>query len=40
LKTGNIPILYLFRFYQNLIPAYVIERLYWEQKGMTIMMVI
>ncbi|MBD2868784.1 MFS transporter [Paenibacillus arenilitoris] len=36
----NLRILYLFRFFSSLIPAYVIERLYWEERGMTIQMVI
>jgi MFS family permease len=32
--------LYAIRFFQSLIPAYVIERLFWEQRGMTIQMVV
>ncbi len=36
----NIWKLYAIRFCQNLIPAYVIERLFWEQRDMTIQMVI
>lgn len=38
--TVNLKILYAFRFFSSLIPAYVIERLYWEQRGMTIPMVV
>lgn len=34
--SRNVPRLYILRFFHSLIPAYVIERLYWEQKGMTI----
>jgi MFS family permease len=37
---SNIWKLYAIRFMQNLIPAYVIERLFWEQRGMTIQMVV
>lgn len=37
---ANIKKLYAIRFFYNLIPAYVIERLFWEQRGMTIQMVI
>ncbi|MCM3697942.1 MFS transporter [Paenibacillus macerans] len=36
----NLKVLYAVRFFFGLIPAYVIERLYWEQRGMTISMVI
>ncbi|WP_236629901.1 MFS transporter [Exiguobacterium sp. KRL4] len=36
----NIRILYLIRFATACIPAYVIERLFWEQRGMTIQDVI
>lgn len=36
----NVWKLYAIRFFHNLIPAYVIERLFWEQRGMTIQMVI
>jgi len=36
----NVWKLYAFRFFHNLIPAYVIERLFWEQRGMTIQMVV
>ncbi|WHX98363.1 MFS transporter [Neobacillus sp. DY30] len=36
----NINKLYLIIFFHNLIPAYVIERLFWEQRGMTVLMVI
>ncbi len=37
---GNVRLLYAIRFFQHLIPAYVIERLFWEQRGMTIQMVV
>ncbi|WP_044640625.1 MFS transporter [Risungbinella massiliensis] len=37
---ANIWKLYVVRFFYNLIPAYVIERLFWEQKGMTIQLVV
>jgi len=40
LRAGNVRLLYAIRFFQHLIPAYVIERLYWEQRGMTIQMVV
>ena len=36
----NLYWLYAMRFFSSLIPAYVIERLYWEERGMTIQMVI
>ena len=36
----NVWKLYAIRFFHNLIPAYVIERLFWEQRGMTIQMVV
>ncbi|WP_222870989.1 MFS transporter [Paenibacillus methanolicus] len=35
----NVRKLYLIRFFGSLIPAYVIERLFWESRGMTIQMV-
>lgn len=38
--SKNIRRLYAIRFFHNLIPAYVIERLFWEQRGMTIQMVV
>ncbi len=38
--TSNLWKLYAFRFISSLIPAYVIERLYWEERGMTIQMVV
>ncbi|MBW7460157.1 MFS transporter, partial [Paenibacillus sepulcri] len=38
--TTNLRMLYAFRFFSSLIPAYVIERLYWEERGMTIQMVV
>jgi len=34
--ANNVRKLYLLRFFHSLIPAYVIERLYWEQRGMSI----
>lgn len=37
---SNIRKLYVIRFFHNLIPAYVIERLFWEQRGMSIQMVV
>ncbi len=36
----NVWKLYAVRFFHSLIPAYVIERLFWEQRGMTIQMVV
>lgn len=36
----NIKKLYIIVLFHNLIPAYVIERLFWEQRGMTVMMVV
>jgi MFS family permease len=36
----NVRFLYAFRFFHNLIPAYVIERLFWEQRGMSIPLVV
>ncbi|NOV03574.1 MFS transporter [Paenibacillus planticolens] len=39
-NTKNIRILFAFRFFSSLIPAYVIERLYWEDRGMTVQMVV
>lgn len=36
----NIWKLYVFRFFYNLIPAYAIERLFWEQRGMSIQLVV
>ncbi|OCA83293.1 MFS transporter [Bacillus sp. FJAT-27225] len=36
----NIRILYAYSFFHSLIPAYVIERLFWEERGMTVLMVI
>lgn len=36
----NIWKLFVIRFFYNLIPAYVIERLFWEDRGMTIQMVV
>jgi MFS family permease len=37
---ANLQKLYAFRFFSSLIPAYVIERLFWEERGMTIQMVV
>jgi MFS family permease len=37
---SNIRWLYAMRFFHSLIPAYVIERLFWEQRGMTIPLVV
>lgn len=37
---SNVTKLYIIRFFQSLIPAYVIERLFWEERGMTIPMVV
>ncbi|MBD2847359.1 MFS transporter [Paenibacillus sp. IB182496] len=37
---SNIWKLYGIRFFSGLIPAYVIERLYWEQHGMSVQMVV
>jgi MFS family permease len=37
---SNVWKLYAIRFFSNLIPAYVIERLFWEERGMTIQMVV
>ncbi|MGG4033877.1 MFS transporter [Paenibacillus cisolokensis] len=39
-NLANIRILFAFRFFSSLIPAYVIERLFWEERGMTIQMVV
>lgn len=36
----NVRKLYAIRFFYNLIPAYVIERLFWEERGMTVEMVV
>ncbi|TMV52234.1 MFS transporter [Paenibacillus mesophilus] len=38
--VSNLWKLYALRFFSSLIPAYVIERLYWEERGMTIQMVV
>ncbi|MDM5326413.1 MFS transporter [Neobacillus sp. CF12] len=40
MMVKNINKLYLIIFFHNLIPAYVIERLFWEQRGMTVLMVV
>jgi MFS family permease len=36
----NVLRLYIIVFFHNLIPAYVIERLFWENRGMTVLMVV
>ncbi|NJJ41710.1 MFS transporter [Paenibacillus apii] len=36
----NLRVLYAVRFFGSLIPAYVIERLYWEERGMSIQLVV
>ncbi|WP_245596731.1 hypothetical protein [Shimazuella kribbensis] len=36
----NIWKLRFFCFFQGLIPAYVIERLFWEHRGMTVIQVV
>ena len=36
----NIKLLYANRFFHNLVFAYVIERLFWQQRGMTVQMVV
>ena len=36
----NIKKLYIMSFFHSLIPAYVIERLFWQQRGMNVQMVI
>lgn len=38
--SKNVYKLYFITFFHNLIPAYVIERLFWEQRGMTVFMVV
>ncbi|MGG3466928.1 MFS transporter [Neobacillus pocheonensis] len=38
--SKNVNKLYFIMFFHNLIPAYVIERLFWEQRGMTVFMVV
>ena len=38
--VGNVKKLYWISFFHSLIPAYVIERLFWQQRGMTIPMVV
>jgi MFS family permease len=40
MMVKNIHKLYLIIFFHNLIPAYVIERLFWEQRGMSVLMVV
>lgn len=40
LKIPNVWRLFAIRLFANLIPAYVIERLYWEERGMTVQMVV
>lgn len=36
----NVLKLYVIIFFHNLIPAYVIERLFWQERGMTVLMVV
>jgi MFS family permease len=36
----NVNKLYYILFFHNLIPAYVIERLFWQERGMTVFMVV
>ncbi len=36
----NIKLLYIAIFFHNLIPAYVIERLFWQERGMNVKMVV
>lgn len=36
----NVWKLYVIRFFQSLIPAYVIERLFWEERGITVQEVV
>jgi len=38
--SSNVWKLYVQRFFSSLIPAYVIERLFWEQRGMTVELVV
>ncbi len=40
MMVKNVNKLYLIIFFHNLTPAYVIERLFWEQRGMTVLMVV
>jgi MFS family permease len=40
MMVKNVNKLYIIIFFHNLIPAYVIERLFWEQRGMTVLMVV
>ncbi|MBY0148160.1 MFS transporter [Neobacillus niacini] len=40
MMAKNVNKLYLIIFFHNLIPAYVIERLFWEQRGMTVLLVV
>jgi len=40
LGIPNVWLLFVARFFASLIPAYVIERLYWEERGMTVQMVV
>ncbi|WP_082692755.1 MFS transporter [Bacillus sp. FJAT-29814] len=39
-NSRNITRLYFIAFFHNLIPAYVIERLFWQERGMTVFMVV
>lgn len=36
----NVYLLYGIAFFHNLIPAYVIERLFWQERGMNVLMVV
>ena len=36
----NIHLLYVIIFFHNLIPAYIIERLYWQERGMVVGLVV
>lgn len=40
MMVKNVNKLYFIIFFHNLIPAYVIERLFWEQRGVTVLMVV
>ena len=37
---NNVKKLYIISFFHSLIPAYVIERLFWQQRGMNVQMVV
>ncbi len=40
INNKNKWLLYIINFFQNLIPAYVIERLFYQERGMTVQMVV